>query len=79
MAPAPDLAALHDALCVAAMAVMQALRGDQPAASLALTEARTAAEEAFGHGSPGTNALDVVFAAIIQAAAAGQTRRLAAT
>jgi hypothetical protein len=64
-----DLAALHDALGCAAMAAVQAFRGDEDAASLSLTEAHAAAEEAFGSGSPGVDALNVVFAAIAQAAA----------
>jgi hypothetical protein len=64
-----DLAALHDALGCAAAAAVQAFRGDGDAASLSLTEAHAAAAEAFGTRSPGVDALDVVFAAIAQAAA----------
>jgi hypothetical protein len=65
-----DLAALHDALGCAATAAVQAFRGDGDSASLSLTEAHAAANEAFGSGSPGVDALNVVFAAIAQAAAA---------
>ena len=64
-----DLAALHDALGCASMAVAQAFRGDEDSAALSLTEAHAAATEAFGSGSPGVDALCVVFAAIAQAAA----------
>jgi hypothetical protein len=67
-APVPDLAALHDALGCAAMAAFQAWRGNQDSASLSLIEAHAAAEEAFGCGSPEVDALDVVLAAIAQAA-----------
>jgi hypothetical protein len=63
-----DLAALHDALGCAATAAVQAFRGDGDSASLSLTEAHAAANEAFGSGSPGVDALNVVFAAIKQAA-----------
>jgi hypothetical protein len=63
-----DLACLHDALSCASMAADQAWRGDQDSASLSLTEAHAAAEEAFGAGSPGVDALSMVFAAIAQAA-----------
>jgi hypothetical protein len=63
-----DLAALHDALGCAAMAAIQAWRGDRDSASLSLTEAHAAAEDAFGPRSPGADALDVVFDAIVQAA-----------
>lgn len=63
-----DLAALHDALGCAAMATVQAFRGDEDSVSLSLIEAQVAAEEAFGCGSPGAAALNVVFAAIAQAA-----------
>ena len=65
-----DLAALHDARGCAAVAAVQAWRGDQDSASLSLLEAHVAAEEAFGRGSPEAEALNVVFAAITQAAAA---------
>jgi hypothetical protein len=65
-----DLAALHDALGCAAMATVQAFRGDEDSVSLSLTEAQVAAEEAFGCGSPRAAALNVVFAAITQAATA---------
>jgi uncharacterized membrane protein YdfJ with MMPL/SSD domain len=64
-----DLAALHDALGCAATAAVQAFRGDEDSAALSLTEAHAAATEAFGSGSPGVDALNVVFAAIAQAAA----------
>lgn len=64
----PDLAALHDALGCAATAAVQAWRGDQDSATLSLIEAHGAAEEAFGPGSPEADALNVVFAAIAQAA-----------
>jgi len=67
---ATDLAALHDALGCAAVAAVQAWRGDQDSASLSLIEAHVAAEEAFGPGNPGVDALNVVFAAITQAASA---------
>lgn len=67
MADAPDLIALHDALGCASAAVVQAWRGDQESASLSLNEAHTAAEEAFGRESPGTDALAVVLDAIAQA------------
>lgn len=63
---ATDLAALHDALGCAATAADQAWRGDRESASLSLTEARTAAEEAFGSGTPGADALAVVLASIAQ-------------
>lgn len=69
-APGTDLTALHDALGCAATATVQAFRGDEDSASKSLTEARAAALEAFGRGSPGAAALDVVFAAITQAAGA---------
>jgi hypothetical protein len=65
---ATDLAALHDALSCCATAADQAWRGDRASASLSLLEAHAAAEEAFGRGSPEVNALNVVFAAIKQAA-----------
>jgi hypothetical protein len=68
-----DLAALHDALGCAAMATVQAFRGDEVSVSLSLIEAQVAAEEAFGSGSPGAAALNVVFATITQAAAARAT------
>jgi hypothetical protein len=64
----PDLAALYDALGCASMAADQAWRGEQDSASLSLVEADAAAEDAFGRGSPGVDALSVVFAAITQAA-----------
>jgi hypothetical protein len=70
---ATDLGALHDALGCAITAVVQAFRGDEDSASLSLVEAQVAAEEAFGCGSPGVAALNVVFAAITQAAAARAT------
>ena len=63
----PDLAALHDALGCATAAVAHAWRGEGDAASLSLIEAYAAAEEAFGHGTPEVDALNVVFAAITQA------------
>jgi hypothetical protein len=63
-----DLAALHDALACASTAADQAWGGDGDSASLSLTEAHAAAEEAFGSGSPEVDALDVVLAAITQAA-----------
>ena len=63
-----ELAALHDALACCSTAVIQAWRGDSDSASLSLLEAQTAAEEAFGHGSPELDALNVVFSAIKQAA-----------
>jgi hypothetical protein len=66
--PVTDLAALHDALGCAAMAVLQAWRGDRDSASLSLTEAHAAAEGAFGPQSPGVDALGVVFDAIAQTA-----------
>jgi hypothetical protein len=65
-----DLGALHDALGCAAEAAVQAWRGDQDSASLSLIEAHAAAEEAFGPAGPGVDALNVVFAAIAQAASA---------
>ncbi len=68
MAQLPDLTALHDALGCAAAAVGHAWRGDRDEASLSLAEAHTAAEEAFGRGRPEVDALNVVFAAITQAA-----------
>jgi hypothetical protein len=67
-----DLAALHDALGCASMAIVQAGRGDRDSASLSLTEARAAAEEAFGRASPGVDALNLVFATITQAAHANR-------
>ena len=66
--PVTDLAALHDALGCAAMAAVQAWRGDRDSASRSLTEAHAAAEEAFGPRNPGVDALDVVFDAIAQVA-----------
>jgi hypothetical protein len=66
--PVADLAALHDALACATTAAVQAWRGDREPASLSLLEAHVAAEEAFGPGSPEVEALNVVFAAITQAA-----------
>ena len=68
MSRSPDLAALHDALGCARTAVVLAWRGDRDSASLSLTEAHAAAEEAFGPGNPGADALGVVLAAIAQAA-----------
>jgi hypothetical protein len=67
-APAAELTALHDALACCTTAVVHAWRGDHNAAALSLLEARASAEEAFGSGSPGVDALNVVFAAIKQAA-----------
>ena len=67
-APVTDFAALHDALGCAAMAAVQAWRGDRDSASLSLAEAHAAAEEAFGPRSPEIDALGVVFGAIAQAA-----------
>lgn len=64
------LAALHDALSCASMAADQAWRGNRDSMSLSLIEAHAAAEEAFGSGSPEVDALNVVLAAITQAAAA---------
>jgi hypothetical protein len=66
--PVADLAALHDALSCCATAADQTWRGDIDSASLSLLEANVAAEEAFGRGSPVIEALNVVFAAIKQAA-----------
>jgi hypothetical protein len=68
MSHSPDLAALHDALGCAAAAAERAWRGDGDSASLSLIEAQAAAEEAFGPGTPGVDALSVVFAAIARAA-----------
>jgi hypothetical protein len=68
--PVTDLAALHSALGCATTAVVQAFRGDQDSVALSLLEAHLAAEEAFGPASPGADALNVVFAAITQAASA---------
>jgi hypothetical protein len=68
VASVADLASLHDALACAAMAAVQAWRGDRDSASLSLIEAHAAAEESFGPGSPGLDALSVVFAAITQGA-----------
>lgn len=65
---APDLSALHDALGCATAAVVHAWHGCEDAAALSLIEAHAAAEDAFGPGSPGLDALSVVFAAITQAA-----------
>jgi hypothetical protein len=59
-----DLAALHDALGCALMAIVQAGRGDGDSAALSLIEAHAAAEDAFGRESPGFDALRLVFAAI---------------
>jgi hypothetical protein len=67
-APVTDLTALHDALGCAAMAAVQAWRGDRDSASLSLAEAHAAAAEAFGPRSPGVDALGFVFDAIAQAA-----------
>lgn len=50
--PVTDLAALHDALGCAAMAAVQAWRGDRDSASRSLAEAYADAEEAFGPRSP---------------------------
>ena len=66
--PVSDLGALQGALGCATAAVEHAFRGDGDSASLSLIEAHEAAEEAFGAGSPGADALSVVFAAITQAA-----------
>jgi hypothetical protein len=66
-----DLPALHDAFACCTSAVLQAWRGDHDSASLSLLEAQTAAEEAFGSGSSEAAALNVVFAAIKQAARCG--------
>ena len=66
-APVADLTALHDALGCASAAVVQAWRGDRESAALSLAEAHAAAEAAFGRGSPGADALNVVFAAIAHA------------
>ena len=60
--PVANLAALHDALGCAAMAVVQAARGDEDSASLSLIEAHAAA------GALEVHALNVVFAAITEAA-----------
>jgi hypothetical protein len=68
LASATDLGALHDALGCAAMAAVQAWRGNQDSAALSLAEAHAAAEEAFGCGSPEVEALSVVLVAIAQAA-----------
>jgi hypothetical protein len=65
-----DLAALHDALGCAITALVQAWRGDRDSASLSLLEAHAAAEEAFGSGSPGVDAVNVVLAEIAAAAEA---------
>jgi len=64
----PDLAALHDALGCATAATVHAWRGERDAASLSLAEAHAAAEQAFGCGTPEAGALDLVLAAITQAA-----------
>jgi hypothetical protein len=68
--PVTDLAALHGALGCATTAVVQVFRGDADSASLSLIEAQVAAEEAFAPTSPESDALNVVFAAIAQAASA---------
>ena|SRR5208283_1839793 len=68
-APLTDLAALHDALGCAAMAAVQAWRGDRDSALLSLAEAHAAAGEAFGRRSPEVDALGVVFDAIAQGGA----------
>jgi hypothetical protein len=77
--PVTDLGALHDALGCAASAAVQAWRGDQDSASLSLIEAHAAAEEAFGCEAPEVDALNVVFAAITQAAHSKTARRGART
>jgi hypothetical protein len=66
--PATDLAALHDALGCAAVAAVEAWRGNHDSTALSLIEAHAAAEEAFGRGAPEVDSLNVVFAAITQAA-----------
>lgn len=71
---ATDFGALHDALGCAATAAVEAWRGNHDSAALSLIEAHAAAEEAFGRGTPEVDALNVVFAAIAQAAHS-QTRR----
>ena len=72
--PVTDLGALHDAFGCAAMAAAEAWRGNHESAALSLTEAHAAAEEAFGREAPEVDALNVVFAAITQAAHS-KTRR----
>lgn len=66
-----NLPALHDAFACCTSAVLQAWRGDRDSALLSLLEAQAAAEEAFGSGSSEAAALNVVFAAIKQAARRG--------
>jgi hypothetical protein len=63
-----DLAALHSALSCADVAVVQAFRGDEDSIALSLIEAHAAAEEAFGRGSAEVAALNVLLAAITEAA-----------
>jgi hypothetical protein len=63
-----DLPALHDTFACCTTAVLRAWRGDRDSALLSLLEAQAAAEEAFGAGSSEAGALNVVFAAIRQAA-----------
>jgi hypothetical protein len=65
---APDLPALHDMFACCTTAVLRAWRGDRDSALLSLLEAQAVAEEAFGAGSTEADALNVVFAAIKQAA-----------
>jgi hypothetical protein len=65
---AADLPALHDAFACCTTAVLQAWRGNRESSLLSLLEARAAAEEAFGACSPEADALNIVFAAIKQAA-----------
>ena len=72
--PVTDLGALHDAFGCAAMAAVEAWRGNPDSAALSLIEAHAAAEEAFGREAPEVDALNVVFAAIRQAAHS-KTRR----
>jgi hypothetical protein len=75
---AADLPALHDAFACGSSAVLQAWRGDRDSALLSLLEAQAAAEEAFGPGSSEAAALNVVFAAIKQAADRGAGNTAAA-
>ena len=68
---AVDLAALHDALESTTLAAFIAEDGDHACTGEALLEASAAAASAFPPGSPGADALKVIFDAIRDAAAPG--------
>lgn len=67
-APVVDLPALHDTLGCATLAAFIAEDGDAGCTSQALSEAAEAAAFAFPPGSPGADALKVLFDVIGEAA-----------